>query len=131
MDGQDRATTIDLPVKLPVTTSILYVFFGGLFGALLLVSFMLATKILKAAQGGTLNAAIAGWRQSALKWFLLYCAYALNGFVVALLLVILSAGLSAFTIPVNIKLQDFSGGVMVGLFSVTLGKFIAEKLNLA
>ena len=56
--------------------------------------------------------------------------YAANGFVVALLLVLLSAGLNAFPLPISFKLQDFTGGLVVGLFSVSLGKFLSEKLSL-
>lgn len=131
MSGQDKPSIIALPVKLNVMTSNVYVYVGGLCGAVLLVSFMLTTKVLKQAQAGVLIGTILRWKHVGLKWSVLFVAYALNGFVVALLLVILSAGLTALALPIDIKLQDFSGGVVVGLFSVTLGKFIAEKLNLA
>lgn len=131
MSDQDKPSTVSLPVKLNVMTSSIYVFVGGICGAVLLVSFMLTTKVLKQAQAGLLNLTLSRWRDVGLKWSVLLVAYALNGFVVALLLVILSAGLTTLALPINVKLQDFSGGVVVGLFSVTLGKFIAEKLNLA
>jgi hypothetical protein len=127
-DGEQSKTTVDVLVKPEVTTSIWYVVIGGFFGSVLLVLFMASSKLLAAARAEQMEAVLANiWRLSG-KWSLIVVAYAINGIVVALLLVLLSAGLSSFQMPIAFKLQDFSGGLLVGLFSVTLAKFVSDKL---
>lgn len=130
VDGQATGKSVDFIVNPRVTTASYYVYIGGLCGAILLISFILASKVLNAARIGQLASIFPHAKPLAAKWALLAIAYAVNGFVVALLLVLLSTGLTTFQIPISFKLQDFSGGLIVGLFSVTLGKFLAEKLSL-
>lgn len=127
-DGQPASKTAEFSVSPNVSTSKAYVIAGGLCGAILLVGFLIASKFLAAVKAGMYQSIYAGFKQLSLKWFLMTVAYALNGAVTALLLVLLSAGLGTLDMPVALKLQDFSGGLLVGLFSITLGKFVAEKL---
>lgn len=128
--GQSTARTADISLSPNVTTSKAYVIAGGLCGAILLVGFLIASKFLAAVKAGEYLTIYTSFKQLSLKWFLMTVAYALNGAVTALLLVLLSAGLGALEMPLALTLQDFSGGLVVGLFSITLGKFVAEKLAL-
>lgn len=123
-----RAKTADFSLSPNVSTSKAYVIAGGLCGAILLVGFLVASKFLAAVKAGEYQNIYVSFKPLFLKWFLMTVAYALNGAVTALLLVLLSAGLGALEMPVTFQLQDFSGGLLIGLFSVTLGKFVAEKL---
>ncbi|NYE24529.1 hypothetical protein [Pigmentiphaga litoralis] len=129
-DGMKSGQT-NYSLQAELKTSPFYTIAGGFFGALLLIVFVIVSKIIYVAQKNELTALISKLPFLCVKWFIVSIAYAVNGLIVTILLITLSAGLMAFQLPISFKLQDFSGGLIVGLFSITLGKFLADKLAVA
>lgn len=128
--GEFSPSMAQAAVTATVGTSPLYVFYGGAVGAVLLVLFLWSNKVLTHAKAGTLGTVLSKFWPLTAKWFCMLIAYIVSGPVVALILWILANGLTAFQLPIAFQLRDFSGGMIVGLFSGMLAKAIVEKLNL-
>lgn len=129
LEGNRTVYRAQAEVTAGIGTTPLYVFLGGAVGAVLLVLFIWSNKVLEHAKAGTLGNVLTMFWTLSVKWAFLFVAYAISGMVVALILWILANGLTAFQLPIAFQLRDFSGGLIVGLFSGMLAKTIMEKLS--
>jgi len=127
-----RSTVVDLKVG----AANYIVALGGVVGALLLSCFASIQGYLSAAEQATVpppsrsqfltrfwNRAYASTRA-----LLIILLRALNGGLIAIILIYITSGTSE-TLPIAIRVTDFSGGILVGLFSYSLGRWLHEKLN--
>jgi hypothetical protein len=107
-----KAITLD--VEAPMSSLI----WGGIIGSLLLAIFLSAYKYLRATEANKLKAILV----EAVKLFT-------TGAITALILVILIYRYKEIELPINITVNDFYGGVVLGLFTYTLGDWLYKKLR--
>lgn len=117
------------------------VILGGFFGALLWAFFLTISQPAPATQ----PVQVKNWReiftrangampQAALSasqgiWRILRSS--LLGCAVALVLIVMAQSTEGFEPPISVRIQDFWGGMMVGILSVPLAKWIRDKLGAA
>ncbi|MEO8020423.1 hypothetical protein [Polaromonas sp.] len=94
---------------------------GGILGALLLTLFTRLYPLLR-SQPKNIEETTA-----ALIWSMF--ASSLMGAILAMLIIAITRATSSITLPVAIKVEDFVGGLMVGMFSHVLAPWLAEKLS--
>jgi len=133
-EPERNATTSMFEVEVTVHTNSSLVVLGAVAGACLLVLFSAFTKLVNGISKNTIDLTNkTGWTYLASKlpkWGSLLLVFGLNGALVGVLLLILSSVLTGLSLPVSFKLEDFGGGLIVGLFSAPIGKSLAEKLTL-
>lgn len=96
------------------------IFVGGLTGALMLAFFMWIERLLSDPR------ARERWGIS----MLVMCALGLRGGLMAIMALLLSSTTQGSASPISLDVNDFSGGVLVGLFSYPLANWIASTLKL-
>jgi hypothetical protein len=117
------------------------VILGGFFGALLWVLFLTISQ----PAPTTAPVPFKSWREVFARanrempqavvrvgqglWRIVRSA--LLGSAVALVLIVMAQTTEGFDPPISVRIQDFWGGMMVGLLSVPLAKWIREKLGAA
>lgn len=94
---------------------------GGILGALLLTLFTRLYPLLR-AQPKDIEETTKD-----LVWSMF--ASCLMGAILAMLIIAITRATSSITLPVAIKVEDFVGGLMVGMFSHVLAPWLAEKLS--
>jgi hypothetical protein len=137
----DKATMTWYVEEIPVTfkAPLDAVFVGGLVGAFLLAMFI-AVKDRAHAPVPMLE--ISTWVQvrSVVKGLVLWVIQVVprlwrlllqtvTGGICALILILLAQGTEGMNPPIAIKIQDFWGGVVVGLFSIPLSRWLWTKLQ--
>lgn len=95
---------------------------GGVLGALLLTLFTHLYPLLR-SQPKNMEETTA-----ALLWSMF--ASSTMGAILAMLIIAITRATSSIALPVAIKVDDFVGGLMVGVFSHVLVPWLAEKLNI-
>lgn len=95
---------------------------GGILGALLLTLFTGLYPLLR-SRPKNIEETTAD-----LIWSMF--ASSLMGAILAMLIIAITRGTSSITLPVVIKVEDFVGGLMVGMFSHVLAPWLAEKLSI-
>jgi hypothetical protein len=113
-DDQSRPITGEIFVA----ASFAAVFYGGVVGAILLSVFVGASRVvdgnwaLRAVPGGFVRA----------------IARAFRGGICAVLMILLTKVSGGPSAPIQIDVHDFSGGVLVGLFSIPLARWLWSRL---
>lgn len=96
------------------------IFVGGVFGAMLLALFVLAERLLK-------NPDVReNWVRSVFVTLLM----GLRGGLLAVIALLLGKTTQGIGSPVMLTVVDFSGGVLIGLFSYPLASWISSTLKL-
>lgn len=111
--------TVMLPVGVPYYS----VFLGGIFGAVLLVAVLSASRAIRQRHKSTdvaTDLPEVNLRQAVL--------FAIRGGLVSVCVIFISKAVSGPTIPVSIDIRDFYGGVIVGLFSIPISEWIVGVL---
>jgi hypothetical protein len=117
------------------------VILGGFFGALLWVLFLTISQPAPTAA----PVPVKSWREVFARanrempqafvhagrglWRIVRSA--LLGSAVALVLIVMAQTTEGFDPPISVRIQDFWGGMMVGILSVPLAKWLREKLGAA
>ncbi len=117
------------------------VIIGGFFGALLWAFFLTISRSAPTA----VPAPVKSWREVFTRasrespqafvgvgrglWLIMRSS--LLGSAVALVLIVMAQTTEGFEPPISVRIQDFWGGMMVGILSVPLAKWIREKLGAA
>ena len=96
------------------------VFVGGVFGAMLLALFVLVERLLKQPD------VREKWGRNLLLTILL----GLRGGVMATIALLLGQTTQGGSAPVSLTVVDFSGGILIGLFSYPLASWISSTLKL-
>jgi len=116
-----------------------HVIAGGFFGAILWALFLTLTAQPVASE----RKPVAGWRSLRNRAFArLPDRFAALGFgtarviqraiigsITALVLIVLAKSTEGFEPPISIRIQDFWGGMMIGILSTPLAKWLREKLS--
>lgn len=110
-------------IRQPVSmlSSPLAVVTGGILGALLLTLFTHLSPLLRTQPENT------GKTAGALLWSMLVSS--LMGAILAMMIIAITRATASATLPVAIKVDDFVGGLMVGMLSHVLIPWLAEKLK--
>jgi hypothetical protein len=129
-------------VQVRIQAGLLPVCLGGFVGALLFALFRMASAYLDVAR--TRNCENVGWAPLKLAMqaapSMLLCiadkvsealVFAIRGLLVALIFIFLSEALGSANLPFSFKVEDFFGGVFVGLLSLPISAWIASKLGLS
>lgn len=116
--GDGGATFFPKPisVKSPEWT----IFVGGVIGAMLLAIFVAAERILKNP------AEREQWPQTLWVTFVM----GLRGGLMAIVALLLGKTTQGVGSPVSLSVEDFAGGVLIGLFSYPLASWISSTLKL-
>lgn len=96
------------------------VFIGGVAGAMLLALFVLAERLLKNPE------VRRHWVQS----ILVALVMGLRGGAIAVIALLLGKTTQGVGSPVSLSVSDFTGGVLMGLFSYPLASWISSALKL-
>ena len=96
------------------------IFFGGVVGAFMLAMFIWIERLLS-------NQRV---RQALLKNFLVTLLMGARGGIMAIIALLLGKTTQGTGSPVTLTVTDFSGGVMIGLFSYPLAAWISSALKL-
>ncbi|MFZ6743779.1 hypothetical protein ACO0LC_11170 [Undibacterium sp. JH2W] len=96
------------------------IFVGGLIGALLLAIFVWVETMIK--QPLT--------RQEWIKSFLFTVLLGLRGGIMAMIALIIGKTTQSTGSPISLTVTDFSGGIVIGLFSYPLASWISSTLKL-
>lgn len=96
------------------------IFVGGVFGAMLLALFVLAEQLLK-------NPDV---RENWVRSFFVTLLMGLRGGLLAVIALLLGKTTQGIGSPVMLTVADFSGGVLIGLFSYPLASWISSTLKL-
>lgn len=125
-----RTTSVSVPISLKAPISA--VIFGGLVGALVLSIFTLTQRFLE-KQDLPQNTLAGVWET---HWVSRLGAVALRivmqsvaGTLCAVVLITLANITDAGSPPIAVSVKDFWGGMVIGLFSVPLAKWVGTKLN--
>jgi hypothetical protein len=116
-----------------------HVIAGGLFGAILWAIFLTLTAQPVALERKT----VTGWRSLRNLAFsklpdrfaalgigsARIAQRAIIGGITALVLIVLAKSTEGFEPPISIRIQDFWGGMMIGILSTPLAKWLREKLS--
>lgn|GEM_PF-6388919 len=73
--------------------------------------------------------ALPRWFIASLRWLVGVSRQALLGGMTALVLIVLAKGTEGFAPPVSVRIQDFWGGLMVGLLCAPLAKWLRDKIS--
>lgn len=96
------------------------IFIGGFFGALMLALFVLVERILRNPEA----------RQAWVRTALVTLVMGLRGGLMAIIALLISKTTQSVGSPVSLTVADFSGGILVGLFSYPLATWISSTLKL-
>lgn len=96
------------------------IFVGGVFGAMLLALFVLAERLLK-------NPDV---RENWVRNVFVTLLMGLRGGLLAVIALLLGKTTQGIGSPVTLTVVDFSGGVLIGLFSYPLASWISSTLKL-
>ncbi|WP_046656514.1 hypothetical protein [Lysobacter capsici] len=72
---------------------------------------------------------LPGWVSGGLCRMVSLCRHALLGGLTALVLIVVAKGTEGFAPPVSVRIQDFWGGLMVGLLCAPLAKWLRDKIS--
>lgn len=128
----DKTYLEEIPISFSAPLGV--IFLGGLAGALLLAMFSgvkegLESKAPKLQVNGLATIAevakrLAEWVLNLLPRVWKAILQTIMGGICAVILILLARGTEGLSPPVSIKIQDFWGGVIVGLFSIPLSQWI-------
>jgi hypothetical protein len=96
------------------------IFIGGVFGAILLATFVWIERVLK-------NPVI---RANVVKSLLPTALMGLRGGIMAIIALLLGRSSQSTGAPITLTVTDFTGGLLVGLFSYPLAAWIASALKI-
>lgn len=122
-----------------INAGLLPICLGGFAGALLFVLFRMASTFLaissdRACGGeGAFTAALKAIPTAAwcfCRHIVEAVVFALRGLLVAMIFILLAQALGTSNLPLTVRVEDFWGGVIVGLFSLPLSTWLASKLQL-
>lgn len=134
-----RADPIPLPTSVKMAMPETSVVYGALAGVLLLVLFTSSYSYLAALPKApedlqTLRRNALGYLARLPIQFVLSLAElairAVQGAVVAIILIVLTRTTTDLQTPIVVKVEDFFGGLLVGIFSVPLSAWVATKVGL-
>jgi hypothetical protein len=137
----DAAEPIPYYEEVPITfrAPLAAIFQGGLAGALLLALF---TAVKERANAPIVPLAVkdwesfvdatrlfVGWLLSLLPRIWRMLLQTVMGGICAVILILLAQGTEGLSPPISIKIQDFWGGVVIGLFSIPLSRWIWTQVQ--
>jgi hypothetical protein len=115
------------------------IFIGGLTGAFLLAVFAAvkerastgpaAVEIQNLSSLASLIQRFASWLLGLIPRFWTMLMQTVMGGICALILILLAQSTEGISPPISIRIQDFWGGVVVGLFSIPLSRWIWEQVR--
>lgn len=107
------------------------VVYGGFFGALLLAVFTALRSQIEASRPGpgSLSARVMSGAGHVVRAIWRIIAMSIVGGICALVLILLAQVSEGMSPPISIRVQDFWGGVVVGLFSVPLSRWMADRFG--
>ena len=112
-----RDTAIQERVKLHIDPPLSSLIWGGVFGSLLLALFLVTYRLLRQPSSRNL-------RQIAVETLMLTLA----GVVCAIIAIILLYRFKELPLPINIAVNDFYGGIVIGLFTYKLGDWLYGQM---
>lgn len=137
-EGAQETSTYFEAVEIEFISAKPTIILGGFFGAFLLSIFMALSTPIPPDQ----ISPVGGWRELWIRatgplphnimawaresWRVL--RHSLLGGACALVLIVTAQSTEGFSPPISVRIQDFWGGVVVGLLSVPLAKWLRDKL---
>jgi hypothetical protein len=136
-DGDDSAS---ITTRIPVVPPLVAVFYGGMVGALMLALFRGLAPFLKVLPTFTRRTPFS-WRELlerayqttglALSFVLVTTAWLVLGGICAMMIIILTKASTGDLSPIKVEINDFIGGVLVGLLSFPVVKWLQKRLAFA
>lgn len=119
--GQDTGTrSLYASTELNLEPPLLSALRGGIIGALLLALFVPAYRALQQMTSQTVGILA---RESA-KQFIIYV---LSGSVVSIIAILIIHRVGSANLPISISVNDYLGGILVGLFSYVIGNSLYNQ----
>jgi hypothetical protein len=112
-----RITAIQERVKIHIDPPLSSLIWGGVCGSLLLALFLMTYRLLRRTTSKNL-------RQIAVETLILILA----GTVCAIIAIILLYRFKELPLPINIAVNDFYGGIVIGLFTYKLGDWLFGQM---
>lgn len=110
--------------SVPIRASEVSIFLGGMVGAMMLAVFVWIEQILKSPRTR------GAWLRTFSKSFVTMALMGFRGGLMAIIALLLGQTTQGPGSPVNLTVTDFTGGILVGLFSYPLAAWVASTLKI-